>query len=212
MKLEEGIDHLCQMMVKMSEQVIENLKNALDIYYNFDEKKLDLINDDIVDLHERLIEETCLNIMLRERPYARDLRMVSGILKCVEDVERLGDHAEDIRDFAVKLKNEAHHEIAELDQAIDVTIKMVNDSVQSFVNKDIKLANDVIKRDDIVDELYEQCLSTIIENDKKEYSSEFSVYTTLIVKYIERIADHAVNISEWVVYILSGYYKDKQIF
>ena len=212
MKLEEGIDHLCQMMVKMSEQVIENLKNALDIYYNFDEKKLDLINDDIVDLHERLIEETCLNIMLRERPYARDLRMVSGILKCVEDVERLGDHAEDIRDFAVKLKNEAHHEIAELDQAIDVTIKMVNDSVQSFVNKDIKLANDVIKRDDIVDELYEQCLSNIIENDKKEYSSEFSVYTTLIVKYIERIADHAVNISEWVVYILSGYYKDKQIF
>lgn len=212
MKLEEEIDHLCQMMVKMSEQVIENLKNALDIYYNFDEKKLDLINDDIVDLHERLIEETCLNIMLRERPYARDLRMVSGILKCVEDVERLGDHAEDIRDFAVKLKNEAHHEIAELDQAIDVTIKMVNDSVQSFVNKDIKLANDVIKRDDIVDELYEQCLSTIIENDKKEYSSEFSVYTTLIVKYIERIADHAVNISEWVVYILSGYYKDKQIF
>ena len=212
MKLEEEIDHLCQMMVKMSEQVIENLKNALDIYYNFDEKKLDLINDDIVDLHERLIEETCLNIMLRERPYARDLRMVSGILKCVEDVERLGDHAEDIRDFAVKLKNEAHHEIAELDQAIDVTIKMVNDSVQSFVNKDITLANDVIKRDDIVDELYEQCLSTIIENDKKEYSSEFSVYTTLIVKYIERIADHAVNISEWVVYILSGYYKDKQIF
>lgn len=212
MKLEEEIDHLCQMMVKMSEQVIENLKNALDIYYNFDEKKLDLINDDIVDLHERLIEETCLNIMLRERPYAKDLRMVSGILKCVEDVERLGDHAEDIRDFAVKLKNEAHHEIAELDQAIDVTIKMVNDSVQSFVNKDIKLANDVIKRDDIVDELYEQCLSTIIENDKKEFSSEFSVYTTLIVKYIERIADHAVNISEWVVYILSGYYKDKQIF
>ena len=67
MKLEEEIDHLCQMMVKMSEQVIENLKNALDIYYNFDEKKLDLINDDIVDLHERLIEETCLNIMLRER-------------------------------------------------------------------------------------------------------------------------------------------------
>ena len=110
------------------------------------------------------------------------------------------------------MKNEAHHEIAELDQAIDVTLKMVNDSVQSFVNKDIMLANDVIKRDDIVDELYEQCLSTIIENDKKEFSSEFSVYTTLIVKYIERIADHAVNISEWVVYILSGYYKDKQIF
>ena len=70
-----------------------------------------MINDDLVALPERLIEETCLTIMLRERPYSRDLRMVTGILQCVGDVERLGDHAEDIRDLATKYKTYAYGEI-----------------------------------------------------------------------------------------------------
>ena len=89
---------------------------------------------------------------------------------------------------------------------------MVNDSVLSYVNKNLELAQEVIKTDDIVDRLYDECLKIIIDNDKNDYSSEFSVYTTLVVKYIERVADHAVNVCEWVVYMLSGYYKDKQIF
>ena len=213
MKLEKELDNVIQMIVKMAEQVEENLKNAFSIYQHYDENKLDLINDDLVDLHERLIEETCLTIMLRERPYSRDLRMVTGILQCVGDVERLGDHAEDIRDFATKLKDEEHHQIKELDQVLEIVLKMVDDSILSFVNRDINLANQVIKQDDIVDDLYTRCLELIIEgNEKGIYNSRFTVYTTLIVKYIERIADHAVNISEWVIYILSGFYKDKQIF
>lgn len=209
MKLENEIEHLNQMLVKMAEEVLKNLKEALDVYYQYDENKVQLINDDIVDLHERLIEEMSLNIMLRERPYAKDLRIVSGILKLVADLERLGDHAEDIRDFAIKLNNVEHHEIEKLDEAVKISLKMVEDSISSFVNKDIDLAKKVISDDDIVDKLYEECLDIII---KGEYSREFSVYTTLVVKYIERIADHAVNVAEWVIYILSGYHKDKQIF
>lgn len=209
MKLENEIEHLNQMLVKMAEEVLKNLKEALDVYYQYDENKLQLINDDIVDLHERLIEEMSLNIMLRERPYAKDLRIVSGILKLVADLERLGDHAEDIRDFAIKLNNVEHHEIEKLDEAVKISLKMVEDSISSFVNKDINIAKKVISDDDIVDKLYEECLDIII---KGEYSREFSVYTTLVVKYIERIADHAVNVAEWVIYILSGYHKDKQIF
>lgn len=212
MKLEDEIEHLNQMLVKMAEEVSENLKIALDIYYEYDLKKLELINDDLVDLHERLIEEMCLNIMLKERPYAKDLRIVSGILKLVGDLERLGDHAEDIRDFAIKLNNTEHHQIPKLDEAISITLKMVDDSILSYVSKDLSLAKDVIKRDDLVDKLYDECLNIIIENNGKDYSSDFSIYTTLIVKYIERIADHAVNVAEWVIYILSGYHKDKQIF
>ena len=212
MKLELEIEELNKMLIKMANLVVENLKIAFDIYYKYDEEKAMLINDDLVDLHERLIEESCLNIMLRERPYAKDLRIVSGVLKLVGDLERLGDHAEDIRDFARKLNNCEHHEIEKLDDAIDIALKMVNDSVMSYVNKNVDLAKEVIKTDDIVDRLYEECLKIIIDNDKKEFSSEFSVYTTLVVKYIERVADHAVNVCEWVVYMLSGYYKDKQIF
>ncbi len=213
MKLEQEIEHLCQMLIKMADLVENNLKDAVSIYYKFDENKLSQINDDIVDLHERLIEETCLDIMLRERPYAKDLRMVSGILKLVGDLERLGDHAEDLVEFATKLEKCDHHKILSLDKAVELAMDMVHNSILSFVNKDEELAKKVIKSDDIVDKLYVECIDDIIKEDEKHTcSSKFAIYTTLVVKYIERIADHAVNVGEWVIYMLSGFHKDKQIF
>lgn len=213
MKLEQEIEHLCQMLIKMADLVENNLKDAVSIYYKFDENKLSQINDDIVDLHERLIEETCLDIMLRERPYAKDLRMVSGILKLVSDLERLGDHAEDLVEFATKLEKCDHHKILSLDKAVELAMDMVHNSILSFVNKDEELAKKVIKSDDIVDKLYVECIDDIIKEDEKHNcSSKFAIYTTLVVKYIERIADHAVNVGEWVIYMLSGFHKDKQIF
>ena len=201
------------MLIKMADLVENNLKDAVSIYYKFDELKLSQINDDIVDLHERLIEETCLDIMLRERPYAKDLRMVSGILKLVGDLERLGDHAEDLVEFATKLEKCDHHKIASLDKAVELAMDMVHNSILSLVNKDLELAKKVIKSDDIVDKLYVDCIDEIIKADENNTcSSKFAIYTTLVVKYIERIADHAVNVSEWVIYMLSGFHKDKQIF
>ncbi len=212
MKLEDEIEHLNQMLVKMAQEVIENLKICFELYNKFDNKKADYINDDVVDLHERLIEEMCLNIMLKERPYAKDLRKVSGILKLVNDLERLGDHAQDIKDFAYKLSKFEHYSNDKIDRAILLTMEMVSDSIKAYINKDITLANDVIKRDDIIDSLYEEILLAIIKMANEKQCSDIAVYTTLIAKYIERIADHAVNVAEWVIYIISGYYKDKQIF
>lgn len=207
------IEHLKQMTLKMGELVVDNLKVAMDIYYHYDPKKAELINDNIVDLNERLIEEMSLNIMLRERPFAKDLRTVSGILKLVEDIERLGDHAEDIKEFANKLIDVDHHNIPTLDESYKEAIKMVLDSILSFVNSDIKLAQEIIKNDDKVDNLYNQTIKYIIDKTiDNTFSPSFSVYTTLVSKYIERIADHAVNIAEWVIYIENGFHKDKQIF
>ena len=151
--------------------------------------------------------------MLKERPFARDLRVVSGILKLVEDLERLGDHAEDIKAFAKKLKDYEYVSIKKLDEAYKESTKMVLDSISSLVNRDEAQAYEVIKNDDKVDVLYEEALEEIIEGSKEnKYPIEYSIYTTLITKYIERIADHAVNVAEWVIYILRGFHKDKQIF
>ena len=86
-------------------------------------------------------------------------------------------------------------------------------SIDSFIKKDLSAAQQVILDDDLVDRLYEKLINEIITlAENKQVSSAFAIYTTLVVKYIERIADHASNIAEWVIYILSGYYKDKQIF
>lgn len=171
------------------------------------------INDDIVDQYERLIEEICLNIILKERPYAKDLRKVSGILKMISDLERIGDHAEDIFEFNNKLQKYEKVKVQQIEDMVATALSMVNDSILSFIKEDVDLANDVIKRDDIVDNTYSELIEYMIEETKQgKISSAYSIYTTLVVKYIERIADHAVNIAEWVVYIISGFHKDRRIF
>lgn len=213
MSLQNELDYLNQLILRMADIVLENLHEAFDCYLNYDSSiNYDDINDDIVDAKERAIEEECINIMLRERPYSRDLRRVSGILKLVADLERLGDHAEDVMSFARKLENVERHQITEINSMIDTAMSMVDDSIKSFVAGNVELARNVIDRDDIVDRKYDELIDTIISFTKNDdVSSKFAIYTTLVVKYIERIADHAVNISEWVVYIESGYHKDKQI-
>ena len=213
MNIDKEINNLVNYTMKMGELVLDNLQLAMSTYYHYDEETANKINDDVVDANERLIEEMCLNLMLKERPFARDLRVVSGILKLVEDLERLGDHAEDIKAFAKKLKDYEYVSIKKLDEAYKESTKMVLDSISSLVNKDEKQAYEVIKNDEKVDALYEEALEEIIEGSKEnKYPIEYSIYTTLITKYIERIADHAVNVAEWVIYILRGFHKDKQIF
>ena len=213
MNIDKEINNLVNYTMKMGELVLDNLQLAMSTYYHYDEETANKINDDVVDANERLIEEMCLNLMLKERPFARDLRVVSGILKLVEDLERLGDHAEDIKAFAKKLKDYEYVSIKKLDEAYKESTKMVLDSISSLVNRDEAQAYAVIKNDDKVDVLYEEALEEIIEGSKEnKYPIEYSIYTTLITKYIERIADHAVNVAEWVIYILRGFHKDKQIF
>ena len=213
MNIDKEINNLVNYTMKMGELVLDNLQLAMSTYYHYDEETANKINDDVVDANERLIEEMCLNLMLKERPFARDLRVVSGILKLVEDLERLGDHAEDIKAFAKKLKDYEYVSIKKLDEAYKESTKMVLDSISSLVNKDEAQAYEVIKNDDKVDALYEEALEEIIEGSKEnKYPIEYSIYTTLITKYIERRADHAVNVAEWVIYILRGFHKDKQIF
>ena len=213
MNIDKEINNLVNYTMKMGELVLDNLQLAMSTYYHYDEETANKINDDVVDANERLIEEMCLNLMLKERPFARDLRVVSGILKLVEDLERLGDHAEDIKAFAKKLKDYEYVSIKKLDEAYKESTKMVLDSISSLVNKDETQAYEVIKNDDKVDALYEEALEEIIEGSKEnKYPIEYSIYTTLITKYIERIADHAVNVAEWVIYILRGFHKDKQLF
>ena len=213
MTLNEEISELDEIILKMSAQVRENLKYGMDAYLYYDpNKEYEPINDAIVNSYERQVEGKALNIMLKERLYGSDIRLVSGIMTMVEDLERLGDHAQDLMTFALKLKNSENHKNAEILAMAQFTMKMVDDSIKSYITKDVELAQDVIQRDDVVDRDYDKLLDYLVEAGKdRDVSSAFVVYTTLVVKYIERIADHSTNIAEWVVYIITGYYKDTQI-
>jgi phosphate transport system protein len=214
MMLEDEIAGLEEKTLAMCDYAVNNLKRAFDCYLHYDPKTVYApIDDDTVDHYEREVEEKCLDIMLRERPYAGDMRQVSGILKMVEDLERLGDHAEDVMEFALKLGTTPRVNLPEIPEMIDLAMSMAEDAILSFIRKDTSLAEEVEKRDDIEDALYDETIDTLIALDEKHLASaSFIVYTTLIVKYIERIADHSVNVAEWVVYMIKGYHKDKQIF
>lgn len=213
MNLREEMESLNQLVLKMSDAVVTNITEAIKYYL----EKCDHveINDDLIDQYERLVEEMCVNILLKERPFAKDLKEVTGVLKLVSDLERIGDHAEDIYDFATKLigykeKEEKNTEIENLSVFV---MQMINRAIKAYIEKDYNLAKEVIADDDYVDEKYLEIIGNLRnkENIDKDYLS-FAIYTTLVVKYLERIADHSVNIAEWVVYISSGYYKDKMIF
>lgn len=210
-QIDEEIDYLTRVLLKMADIVEANILTAYR-YFEGDKQTNVSINDDIVDQHERLIEEMCLNIIIKEHPFASDLRIVSGILKLVADLERIGDHAEDILEFSYKLKDTNQKIKYDFEEYFQTSLWMVRNCILSFVKKDRELANKVIQTDDKVDTMYDQAIDLIINSNPEKKDSAFDIYTTLVVKYIERIADHAVNIAEWVIYIIDGYHKDKKIF
>ena len=103
--------------------VLENLKKALDYYFN---QSVCEVNDDEIDQFERKIESECVKILLHERPYARDLKEVTGILKLVEDIERIGDHAEDIVTFSKKLNEKKGDYNSEVLELSDIVIGIIS--------------------------------------------------------------------------------------
>ena len=209
--LDKELENLNQMLLKMANIVQKNISDALDAFLNGNQDVI--INDDIVDQYERLIEEICLNILLKERLYARDLRRVSGVLRMVSDLERIGDHAEDISEYNTHFPHGTVTKFEGFNKIVEVASSMVVDSILSFVNEDMELARDVIKRDNIVDDGFQDLLKELITKiDNHEIPSSVAIYASIVLKYIERIADHAVNIAEWAVYIVNGYYKDRKIF
>ena len=132
-----------------------------------------------IDVQERTIESMCMKLILKQQPVATDLRNVSSALKMI---------------CAVHLKEMA-----------DAASKMVNDSVEAFVNADAEMAKNVILYDNIVDDLFVRIKSEIIEEVVKNSDKGEELFDIMMVtKYLERIGDHACNIAEWVIYSITG--------
>lgn len=162
-----------------------------------------------IDRKEREIENICMKLLLQQQPVAHDLRTVSSALKMISDMERIGDQASDIAEIAKFIKNsDTKSKIHIKDMAL-AAIKMVTDSVESFVKKDLSLANAVKEYDDKVDNLFD-CIKDelirLISEDKS--NGESCIDLLMIAKYLERIGDHAVNIAEWVEYSITGIHKE----
>jgi len=171
-------------------------------------------SDDEIDNKEKEIESLCLKIILLQQPVvARDLRLVSTAIKIITDLERIGDHATDISEITILLANKKYiKKLEHIPQMAAATMKMLTDSIEAFVKKDLKLAKEVMDYDDTVDNLFETIKKDLIALIKEDSNNgDQAIDLIMIAKYFERIGDHATNIAEWVEFSLTGIYKESKI-
>jgi len=166
-------------------------------------------NGPAIDQMERDIESRCMKLLLHQQPVARDLRLISAALKMITDMERIGDQAEDISEIIEFLKGRRIENIRFIEDMARETVKMVTDSIDAFVKKDVALAKAVLAHDDVVDTYFEKMKCDIIRLiSETPDDGEFALDLLMISKYFERIGDHATNIAEWVIYAVTGTHKE----
>lgn len=165
--------------------------------------------DDEIDHMEKDIERLCLKLLLQQQPVAKDLRRISAALKMITDMERIGDQTADIADIVIAANMCEVQDVRDITIMADEAGKMVRDSVAAYVEKDLEKARQVMKSDDVVDDLFEKIRGELIAFiAEKQGKDGFEVIDLLMIsKYLERIGDHATNIAEWVEFSITGVHK-----
>ena len=206
-RFDEQLQQLNLELIRMGAYCEEAIQNVMASLEHDDIEKIALVHEleEEVDQKEREIESLCMKLLLQQQPVARDLRVISSALKMISDMERIGDQASDIADiipYLIGKKTETRVLLQEMGEAV---CRMVTESVDSFVQKDLTLARDVMTRDDVVDRYFATVKQRLIEllRDKNS-DGEMGVDVLMVSKYLERIGDHAVNIAEWVEYSITG--------
>ena len=166
---------------------------------------------DEIDRLEREIEGLCLKLLLQQQPVARDLRQISAALKMITDMERIGDQARDIAEIIPLLDGRAVDHCRYIGEMARAAIKMVTESVDAYVKRDVELARRVKAYDDVVDDYFCKVKDSLIgQVAGNPTDGEYILDLLMIAKYFERIGDHAVNIAEWVVFSVTGAHKEEQ--
>ncbi|MFY9376895.1 MAG: phosphate signaling complex protein PhoU [Peptococcia bacterium] len=212
-KFDEQLDLLKTQMIQMGALCEEAIASATKALINGDielAKKV-ITTDEDIDHKEKEIESICLKLLLQYQPVARDLRQISSALKMITDMERIGDQAADISEIIMLANIKAANNTSHIADMAKATIKMVTDSIDAYVQQDLKLAKAVIDYDDVVDNLFNDVKADMIRliNEDTE-NGEFAIDLIMISKYFERIGDHATNIAEWVVFSITGKHVEEE--
>ncbi|WP_039929280.1 phosphate signaling complex protein PhoU [Thermoanaerobacter siderophilus] len=209
---EKELEELHYDVLKMGSLVEEAIANAIASLVNHDtelaQKVID--GDDRIDKMEVKIDNKCAKIIVTQQPIARDLRIVLTGLKIVTDLERMADYAVDIAKTTLRIAHQKYTKpLIDIPRMAEIVREMVKMSLDSYVHQDLDLARTIGEKDDIVDALYKQVfrepLTDMIEDLRNiDQASQF----LFVARYLERIADHATNICEWVIFLDTGEHID----
>lgn len=211
----EQLEQLNKDLFEMGKLIEQTIKMTVDALINHDVKsaKKVLNFEAQIDQQEKAIETLCLKLLLKQQPVAKDFAQISSTLKMITDMERIGDQSADISEIIINMSEQPYiKNIDQIQAMAQETASMVVKSIDAYVKRDIKMAEEVIHKDDIVDGLFisikQELINLINENKEK---GEQATDLLMIGKYLERIGDHATNIAEWVIYSITGKHESSDV-
>jgi len=205
---DDELQSLKEQILRMGGLAEEQVQGALRalIERDSDLARKIIENDRQVNTLDVAIDEDCLRLLALQQPTARDLRFITTAMKISTELERISDLAENICERAIELNEEPQLKpYIDIPRMANWALKMVKDALDAFVTHDAELARKVCRDDDFVDDLthqlFRELLSFMLENPQ---TITRAIRITFIAKYLERIADHATNMGELVVYLVEG--------
>jgi phosphate transport system protein len=207
---QDELDGISQSLVKLTEMVIIAMSKATQAVLNSDLKLAEevITNDLIIDEFQHEIDNRIIDIIARQQPVASDLRALVTALRMGSDLERMGDLAEHVAKIARRRHPDpaVPVELIETITAMGVAARKITTKTGVVIStRDIELALQVEKDDDVMDDLHRKLISTLIE-PKWEHGIETAIDLTLLGRYYERFADHAVSVSQRVYFLVTGKY------
>lgn len=204
----DELETLHQELLKMGSLVEEAIYLSVKSLAERDVKLAEKVikQDDLLDRMELQIEEKCLQLMALQQPMAKDLRRLGTMLKIVTDLERMADHAVDIAKATIKLQHEPYPKpLIDIPKMASIVQEMVHASIEAYIRQDEAMAYQTAKKDDEVDALYKQIFNELVDvmtNDRSKTAE--GTQLLMVAQFLERIGDHATNLNEWVIYMVTG--------
>ena len=206
--LESEMKQIGDSVMKMGELVELSISAAIKSFKDKDTCAARSIIDDgeKIDDMEDEINTRCLEFLATQQPLAGDLRYMISIMKVVRDLERIGDHCEDIAKYTLRFENETlFKELIDIPRMADMSSRMVKNAIDAFVHRDLRLARRVWKADEEVDEIFRDLFDELIDiADAEPKHAKQCIMLLFIAAHLERIADYATNICEETVFVLEG--------
>ena len=213
-RFDEQLATLNKELIEMGALCEEAIADAAKALTTADEKtaaKVEPLEAEI-NQKERDIESLCLKMLLQQQPVARDLRQISAALKMITDLERIGDQASDIAEIITFIDKKAGVDCEPICLMAEATIRMVTESIDAFVKRDVGIAQQAIEHDDTVDDYFLKVKRSLINMiAQRPADGEHALDLLMIAKYFERLGDHAVNIAEWVIFSVTGVHKGQTV-
>lgn len=202
--------NLKQELLRMGSLVEEMIHQSIEALANQDKELANkvIVGDDVVDAMERELDEQCVRLIALQQPLARDLRVVVTVTKVVTDLERIADHAVNIAETALKIADQPLIKpLVDIPRMAKMAKAMVKGCLDAFVNGDVDLARSTAMTDDQVDRLYDMLFTELIDIAARSNDTTVStqaINLLFVARYLERVADHATNVAERVIFMVTG--------